>query len=158
MTTPDSRTAVGDEHGGRSATPLVVAMIIVALGVVVYYALGMPGMDHSAASSNHTPASHASHRAVDRPTFDAIVADAATVTINVHVPAIEIDLDGTDLAMPFNDLEVARLPSDRSTALAVYCRSGAMSAVAVRRLLDLGYTNVVELDGGTEGSSPARSS
>ena len=50
--------------------------------------------------------------------------------------------------MPFNDIDAAALPSDRATPLAVYCRSDTMSAEAVVTLAALGYTNIVELDGG----------
>ena len=38
--------------------------------------------------------------------------------------------------------------TDKATALAVYCRSGNMSAKAVVDLRSLGYTNISELKGG----------
>lgn len=71
--------------------------------------------------------------------------------MNVHVP-FEGRLDGTDLDLPFDRIlaEAARLPVDRRTPLAIYCRSGRMSALAVRDLARLGYGEVVELGGGME--------
>ena len=135
---------------GRSASPLVVAMAVLALGVLAYFAFGMPGMDHDSPAGGHEMGAHAVHRLVDAAEFDRAVRDTATVTINVHVPVAEIGIDGTDLALPFDGLDAALLPSDRSTPLAVYCRSGTMSAIAIRRLVDLGFTDIVELDGGTE--------
>ncbi|MFN0090295.1 MAG: rhodanese-like domain-containing protein [Acidimicrobiales bacterium] len=42
----------------------------------------------------------------------------------------------------------SELPNNRSTPLAVYCRSGNMSADAVDDLEALAYTDIVELDGG----------
>ena len=47
--------------------------------------------------------------------------------------------DGTDLTMPFDELDTGALPSDRDSTLAVYCRSGTMSAIAVERLLACGH-------------------
>ena len=70
------------------------------------------------------------------------------MTINVHTP-FEGRLPGTDLSIPFDRLgrEAGRLPS-RETEVAIYCRTGRMSALARRTLADLGYRRVVELRGG----------
>lgn len=80
--------------------------------------------------------------------FAAAVADPARVTVNVHVPD-EGSIEGTDLSVPFDEIEARRgeLP-DLSTPLAVYCRSGRMSAIAVESLIRLGFTDIVELEGG----------
>jgi rhodanese-related sulfurtransferase len=43
---------------------------------------------------------------------------------------------------------IHRLPADRATSLAIYCRSGPMSATAAATLHDHGYHNIVELRGG----------
>lgn len=70
------------------------------------------------------------------------------VTINVHTPD-EGSIAGTDLTIPFDQIASSdQLPKDRSTPLAVYCRSGNMSADAVDDLEALGYTDIVELAGG----------
>ncbi|WP_228821387.1 rhodanese-like domain-containing protein [Nocardia farcinica] len=83
--------------------------------------------------------------------FAAAVAEPARVTINVHVP-FEGTLDGTDLMIPYDEIseQASRLPTDRATPVAVYCRSGRMSADAVRSLVSLGYTDIVDLRGGME--------
>ena len=82
--------------------------------------------------------------------FAEAVTRPGTVTLNVHVPD-EGSLPGTDLAIPFDQIEErgAELPA-RSTPLAVYCRSGNMSAEAVETLTRLGYEDIVELAGGME--------
>ena len=105
----------------------------------------MPGMDMPS-----TRASSAGSRLVSPSTFARAVADPGTVTINVHVPD-EGAIPGTDLRIPFDRVAAKStlLPS-RSTRLAVYCRSGRMSAAAVRTLARLGFRRIVELRGGTE--------
>lgn len=143
------RVASGSSDG-RRATPLVVGMVLLALAVVAYFAFGMPGMDHTASSTGHDMPMHTGHRVIDPAAFEAALVDPATVTINVHIPSQDIRIAGTDLVMPFDRLDLSSLPADRATPLAVYCRSGTMSAIAAQRLVDLGYTDVVELDGGTD--------
>jgi len=80
--------------------------------------------------------------------FAAAIAAGRTV-INVHTPD-EGSIAGTDLTIPFDQLEAraGELPQDRGTALAIYCMTGNMSAIAGRTLTALGYTNVLELRGG----------
>jgi rhodanese-related sulfurtransferase len=91
----------------------------------------------------------ASPRLVAPAEFELALADPNTVAVNVHIPD-EGSLEGTELTVPFDAIEARadELPDDRSTPLAVYCMSGRMSAIAVETLAGLGYTNVVELEGG----------
>lgn len=88
-------------------------------------------------------------RPLDPADFEA--AEPGRLLINVHIPD-EGSLPGTDLALPYNEIDArtADLPADRSTPLAIYCMSGNMSAIAGRELTALGYTDVVELDGGMQ--------
>jgi rhodanese-related sulfurtransferase len=148
MTEPSLDEASVDR--GASATPIVVGMLVLAFAAIAYMALGMPGMDHSTSMSSHAMTTHRGHRVLDPIDFRAAMSVPGAMVINVHVPTGEVGLDGTDLEMPFDAIDPAVLPTDRSTPLAIYCRSGAMSSIAVSRLIDLGYTNVAELDGGTQ--------
>ena len=81
--------------------------------------------------------------------FASAVAEPGRLTINVHVP-YEGDIAGTDMSIPFDQIaeQADRLPHNRSAKLAIYCRSGPMSATAAEALRSLGYTDVVELAGG----------
>lgn len=118
----------------RLLVPLPVAMLVAA-------ALG--------ATAATTPASAASPSTLLSPTsFAKAVSTPGTVTINVHVPDAG-SIRGTDLEIPFDRIggSRARLPA-RSTRLAVYCRSGTMSALAVLTLRKLGFRRIVELAGG----------
>jgi rhodanese-related sulfurtransferase len=69
--------------------------------------------------------------------------------VNVKTPYIG-EIAGTDLYIPYDQLAArkAELPSDTNAKILVYCRSGAESAQAAQTLLDLGYKNVWNLDGG----------
>lgn len=103
--------------------------------------------DTSEPASRPAPSSTAP-KLVSPSAFERRVAAAGVVTINVHVPD-EGNIDGTDLRIPYTEIATSNeLPDDRSTPLAIYCRSGNMSAQAVRDLVQLGYTDIVELDGG----------
>lgn len=72
--------------------------------------------------------------------------------INVHIP-YEGEIERTDLFIPYNEIEgnLDQLPADKDARLVVYCRSGSMSATAARTLVELGYTDVWNLDGGMIG-------
>ncbi len=69
--------------------------------------------------------------------------------LNVKTPYIG-EIKGTDLYIPYTELQArsAQLPQDRNAKIVVYCRTGSESAVAAQTLLDLGYTNIWNLDGG----------
>lgn len=97
------------------------------------------------------PAADSGRPLVGAEDFARAVVQPSRVTINVHVP-FEGAIPGTDLQIPFDELEqqAFRLPPDRSTPLAIYCRSGNMSATATKTLTALGYTDLVELQGGME--------
>lgn len=68
--------------------------------------------------------------------------------VNVHIP-FQGDIPGTDLSIPYNEVQqnLDRLPA-KDERIAVYCRSGSMSAEASRTLVGLGYENVWDLGGG----------
>lgn len=89
--------------------------------------------------------------AVDPQAFARVVADPRTFTLNVHVPDAGA-IAGTDTRIPYDRIRAraAELPRDRATRIAVYCRSGRMSAEAVPTLRALGYTDIVELRGGMD--------
>jgi rhodanese-related sulfurtransferase len=68
--------------------------------------------------------------------------------VNVHIP-YEGEIEQTDLFIPFDEIgdHLDQLP-DQDAPLVLYCRSGSMSTSAAGELSALGYTNVVEVDGG----------
>jgi rhodanese-related sulfurtransferase len=69
--------------------------------------------------------------------------------INVHIP-YEGEIEGTDDFIPFDQVQqnLDKLPADKDSRVVIYCRSGSMSGISARSLVELGYTDVWNLDGG----------
>lgn len=106
------------------------------------------GSDAGTTGSADAETGQSSITLVNPGTFAERMEAPEVVTINVHTPD-EGSLAGTDLSIPFDQIAASdKLPDDLSTPLAVYCRSGNMSADAVEDLEKLGYTDIVELEGG----------
>ncbi|MDW3215688.1 MAG: rhodanese-like domain-containing protein [Ilumatobacteraceae bacterium] len=79
---------------------------------------------------------------------DSVDSEPSPVLVNVHIP-YEGHIGGTDAFVPFDEIgEWDDLPADLDAPIALYCRSGNMSAQATDTLVDLGYTNIVDLEGG----------
>lgn len=115
-----------------------------------FAALAAAGLALAPPSAGAVPPPAARPQLLSPRTFAAAVARLGTVTIDVHVPR-QGSIPGTDLWIGFDRLAATgRLPAARSTRLAVYCRSGRMSRIAVRTLVRLGYRQIVELRGGTD--------
>ena len=118
---------------------------------MAYFALGMPGMDHS--GSEDMSMSAADHRAMiytqaDPASFEALLSNPDAMLINVHVPYAG-EIAGTARFIAFDTIASdPRLPLDKATPILLYCEIGNMSSIAAAALTNGGYTNVTELTGG----------
>ena len=109
---------------------------------------GRPTSDRTPDSS--PSASGIASELLDPARFAEAMAEPARVTINVHVP-FEGAIADSDRMIPYDRVGTdATLPTDTETPLAIYCRTGRMSAIAATTLAELGYKDVVELDGGMD--------
>lgn len=125
--------------GNRILRRMTVAAAAAGVGAAILAGCG----------TDETGTAAASPRLIDAAEFADLVAEDSTFVLNVHVPD-EGTIAGTDGAIPFDEVAASAtvLPADRGATIAVYCLSGNMSATAVADLARLGYTDVVELDGG----------
>jgi rhodanese-related sulfurtransferase len=75
--------------------------------------------------------------------------DSDIFLVDVHTPQ-QRHIKGTDLFIPYNEVEnhLDKLPQDKNTAVYLYCEGGPMGNAAARKLSDLGYTNLINLEGG----------
>ena len=82
--------------------------------------------------------------------LQAMLEDKDFVMINVHIPW-QGNIPQTDLHLAFDQIEAnqAQLPAERDIQILVYCLTSGMAKTAVQSLVDLGYTNVWMLEGGT---------
>jgi rhodanese-related sulfurtransferase len=69
--------------------------------------------------------------------------------VNVHIP-YEGEIDSTDAQIPYDQTtqQLGQYPADKNTKIVLYCRSGRMSSIAAKELVQAGYTNVWNLGGG----------
>ena len=77
-----------------------------------------------------------------------MLEDKDFILVNTHIP-YEGELPSTDLFIPFDEIadHQDELPG-KDAKIVLYCRSGSMSTTAAEELASLGYTNILEVDGG----------
>ncbi|MBR9699714.1 rhodanese-like domain-containing protein [Candidatus Woesearchaeota archaeon] len=80
--------------------------------------------------------------------FAQVIAQEEVFVLDTHIPEQQ-HIKGTDALIPFDALEQFKdkLPS-KDTPIAIYCRSGSMSAEASQTLKEMGYKKVYNLLGG----------
>lgn len=71
--------------------------------------------------------------------------------VDVHSPEQQ-HIKGTDLFIPYNEINKYqdKLPKDKNTAIYLYCESGPMGNAAAKSLYELGYPNLINLEGGAK--------
>lgn len=81
---------------------------------------------------------------------DELLENPQMFVVDVHTPE-QMHIPGTDAFIPYDKISqsIDQLPVDKNTPILVYCRSGSMSSWASEDLIKLGYTNVYDLEGGT---------
>ena len=147
---PDRRTQIAM----LVAVLMLVAIVVIGSDFVIGAITGTGG----SSSPTPTAAATASTAAAVNPVHWTNVSAAQLAQmlkskdftlVNVKTPYIG-EIDGTDLYIPYDQIasRVSELPADKGAKILVYCRSRVESAQAAQTLLNLGYTNVWNLDGG----------
>ncbi|MBT5122394.1 MAG: rhodanese-like domain-containing protein [Euryarchaeota archaeon] len=101
-------------------------------------------------------ASSADWQRVDVEEFDqAIEENESAFLLDVRTQT-EWEQDGhleNATLVPHSELEEreGELPSEKDTMILLYCRSGNRSQDAAQTLVDLGFTNIIELESGING-------
>ena len=147
---PKSRPAARKGPGRSWAIGGVIGALVlaaVAIGGVLLLSGGS-----RAGSSGSGAVVQTSNGTYTNVTPDQLASELKThdfTLLNVKTPYIG-EIAGTDLYIPYTDLQAraSELPTDKSAKLVVYCRSGNESAIAVQTLLQMGYSNIQNLDGG----------
>ncbi|MBT3405999.1 rhodanese-like domain-containing protein [Candidatus Woesearchaeota archaeon] len=87
---------------------------------------------------------------VDSDEFERLMAQENVFLLNTHTP-YEGDIEGTDATIEdWENIALHQdvLPENKDAMILLYCRSGRMSESSAQQLVDLGYKNVYDLDGG----------
>lgn len=92
----------------------------------------------------------AQYKTVNAAELKAMLAHKDFFLLDVHIPE-QRHIAGTDAFIDFRKIKqnADKLPADKTTKIVVYCLGGGMSRVAANALMDLGYTQVYNLQGGT---------
>lgn len=102
------------------------------------------------AATEPSVANAAEYRAMSVDEFASILESPAKpyTIVNVHIP-YEGEVPNTDMNVAYNDMEAltSALP-DKNAPIILYCRSGRMSDIATRALVEQGYTQVWDVTGG----------
>jgi rhodanese-related sulfurtransferase len=126
--------------------------LVVGFAALAVVALGACGSDSNAESeSDPTAATGDDLRTVDVATFANAIDGPDRVLIDVRTPEEHAeghlaDARLMDFYAPTFRADLDEL--DRDTPYAIYCRSGNRSGQALAIMRELGFTDVVDLDGG----------
>ncbi len=91
-----------------------------------------------------------SYRVVSVQELQSMLEDKDFTMINVHIPW-QGDIPQTDSRLAYDQISESQdqLPAEKDAKVLVYCLTSGMAKKAVASLVNLGYTNIWMLDGGT---------
>ncbi len=153
-------SAVEKGRTGRPSTPqratrapliagALAGLAAVAVLVVAFVALSGSGAAPSAPSGTVVQGNGGPWTNITPDTLASMLRAKDFTLVDVKTPYIG-EIEGTDLYIPYDQLtaRASQLPSDKAARIVVYCRTGNESAIAAQTLLDMGYTDIWNLDGG----------
>jgi rhodanese-related sulfurtransferase len=129
-----------------------LAIAIVTLGVFSFVACHQAetpvGPTPAAPVGKRIEAPGGSYTLITAQELHGMLTKKDFLLVNVHVP-YDGEIEKTDAFIPYDEIteHLDRLPA-RDARVALYCRRGNMSDLAVHALVRLGYTNLYDLEGG----------
>lgn len=153
-----SRNGSSAGHGTNGGRPrrwvwlaggLVVAGIALVVGIAALSGPTSGGARTPATQGTVVEANGGHWTNITPDTLATMLKTKSFTLLNVKTPYMG-EIAGTDLWIPYTEVaaQAAKLPPDKKALIVVYCRSGHESAIAAQALLDIGYSNVTNLDGG----------
>ncbi|WP_411728449.1 rhodanese-like domain-containing protein [Methyloglobulus sp.] len=87
---------------------------------------------------------------ITAPELNRIMQNEDIFLVDVHTPE-QRHIKGTDFFIPYKEIEKYKnkFPSNRNTAIYLYCEAGPMGNAAAKALYELGYRYLINLEGGT---------
>jgi rhodanese-related sulfurtransferase len=119
-----------------------------ALGALASLALTIVACGAGSSASEPVTKNAAGYADISVQQLAGMLEQKDMTLVNVHIP-YEGEIPKTDLFIAYDEIaaHLDQLP-DKGAAIVIYCRSGSMSTSAAEELVELGYSNVMELDGG----------
>jgi len=126
--------------------PIALLIVIGGLGI----AFLTKDKSNSTSNIKVTQTDTQKAKLVNSQEFAELAKNENAFILDVHTPE-QTHIPGTDALISYDQIKENQdqLPSDKTTPILVYCRSGNMSEQAAKDLTELGYTNVYDLEGGT---------
>lgn len=130
-----------------------IALIIAASSILaISYVYTKSTSKKSSSSDTQSQSEAPTYQNISADELKAVLdTDKDIFLVDVHTPEQE-HIKNTDAFIPFDEITENgdKLPQNKDTEIVVYCRSGNMSVYASEKLLEMGYTNIKNLVGGTK--------
>lgn len=119
-------------------------VFLAALGIVLLSARAQ-----GAAIGTTVPVAGGKYTNVSAPELKRMLDAKDYFFVNVHIPYAG-EIAGTDAFIPYDQVreQLHLLPAEKNAKIVLYCMSDRMSTIAAKTLVELGYTNIWNLQGG----------
>ena len=121
---------------------LLVFVLLIAASIAI-------GCQSKSVTGETVTLKNGSYQNITADELNSLSKNKDFVLMNVHIPFAG-NIVGTDVSIPYDQIEndLSQFPTDKSTKIVLYCRSGHMSTIAAKKLVSLGFTNIWNLKGG----------
>ncbi|GEM_PF-1430277 len=127
----------------------LVFIVIIAIGSVVLWRGSIKKNDGGKGSSSFSSQSNKREQnyLISVSQLKQMLSEKDFVLVNVHIP-YEGEIAGTDYNIDYRNIDEFEKRFAKDEKIVIYCRSGAMSANAFKKLKERGFTNVYDVQGG----------